>query len=39
VVISAATVVAVLIYAGAVWTWRAMIPTPTEEVPARDIAG
>jgi hypothetical protein len=28
-VVSAATVLSVLIYAGAVWTWRALVPDPT----------
>lgn len=38
-VVSAATVLAVLIYAGAVWTWRALVPAPAQEVPLTDIAG
>jgi hypothetical protein len=32
-VVSAATVIAVLLYAGCVWAWRAMIPDPALRVP------
>jgi hypothetical protein len=38
-VVSAATVLSVLIYAGAVWTWRALVPAPSKDVPVGEIAG
>jgi hypothetical protein len=38
-VVSAATILAVLIYAGAVWTWRALAPAPAQEVPVTDFSG
>ncbi|HKZ13533.1 MAG TPA: lysylphosphatidylglycerol synthase domain-containing protein [Solirubrobacterales bacterium] len=35
-VVSAATVLSVLIYAGAVWTWRALVPEPVREIAQAD---